>query len=169
MAAGATWSIGSHWLSIGAFILGAGFWIVMLPPLLARFALAPALPAGLMPTMAILAAPPVVGGNAWFVLHGKDVDGIQAGLRSAAVLFALVQLFLFPRYLKLHLSIASWSFSFTAAAATSYILHWLSLTTHPAAPVAGWIALIALSAFIALITVGNFRNTVRSVIRPRPF
>lgn len=59
-------------LGWGLFGVGASFSVVMTTILIVRLAFRPSLPDPLLPTMAILVAPPAVAGLAWFSLVGEE-------------------------------------------------------------------------------------------------
>lgn len=116
--------VGLTWFAIGAFVVGAFFWVVMTPVILTRLMLRPALPDALIPTLAIFVAPPAVAGTAWSLID-PVAGSIEYGLAALTVLMLLVQLALLPRYLKLDFSLGFWSFTFTFAAVGAYGIQWL--------------------------------------------
>ena len=84
-----------------------------------------------MPTMAILLAPPVVAGNAWFAINGHQADGVALGLAGYAVLMATTQLGLIPAYRTVPFGAGWWSFSFPYAAAAGNAIIWLAVEHTP--------------------------------------
>jgi tellurite resistance protein len=62
------------------FGYGMVCWLVLGSILLTRLFTQPLLPTPLLPTIAIEVAPPVVAGNAWFLLNGGRVDAVALGL-----------------------------------------------------------------------------------------
>lgn len=80
-------------LAYGSFGVAILFWVVIQTLLLARLATRPALPGPLVPSLAIMAAPPAVGGIAWFELTDGRFDHVQEALAGLAVLMLLIQLF----------------------------------------------------------------------------
>lgn len=100
-------TIGAPDTAIGVFAAAVLAWLLVAAALVARHAFFSPLPDALIPTMAIFAAPPVVGGNAWFAITAGDQpdDRIQIGLLGISVLLIGSQLMLLPRYRKLSFSL----------------------------------------------------------------
>src|SRR5258708_33003251 len=92
-------------------------------------------PAALFPTLAILIVPPVIAGNAYFVLTGGRIDLLAYVLAGFIVLMALVQLRLAPLYFKLPFSPGFWSFTFSYAATAAYALRWIHLAQFAGAAI----------------------------------
>jgi tellurite resistance protein len=137
--------------------------VVVFPLLLARLALMPALPDPLLPTLAILLAPPAVAGIAWFAMVGIEPDPLSIGFLGLLVLLLLMQFALIPRYLRLPFSIGFWSFTFPLAAATRYGIEWLSIAAFP-----GWqVAAFALVAVIAVLVGGVGIRSIVLVVAGR--
>ncbi len=82
-------------------------------------------PGYFLPTLAIELAPPAVGGLAWLAFGGS-MTGTDI-LGGYAVLMALVQVRLIPKYARLRFGSSFWAFTFAYAAAASFALHWLNL------------------------------------------
>lgn len=157
IAAASASAVGLHPLAVGAFAVGVLFWIVVFPLLLARLALMPPLPDPLLPTLAILLAPPAVAGIAWFDMVGIEPDPLSIGFLGLLVLLLLMQIALIPRYLRLPFSLGFWSFTFPLAAATRYGIEWLSIAAFP-----GW--QVAAFALVAVITVLVGGVGIRSIV-----
>jgi tellurite resistance protein len=151
-------------LAVGCFLLGCLFWIVVLTLLIARLAVRPPLPDPLVPTLAIIAAPPAVGGIAWFALHGGRADDVQAGLAAACVLMVLVQVFLLPRYLRTAFSLGFWSFTFPAAAVATYAVDWSRVAVPGGGDAA--VAVVALVLVTGLV-LGIATRTLLQLARDR--
>lgn len=156
-------TIGAPNTAIGVFGAAVLAWFFVGATLVARHAFFAPLPDALIPTMAIFAAPPVVGGNAWFAITAPDSpdDGVQIALLGIAVLLIGSQLMLLPRYRRVSFSLGFWSFTFTAAAAATYGIHWLALT-HPPGEVA-WIWLLFAAA---TLIVGGVAVRSLALLRP---
>lgn len=146
-------------LGWGAFGVGAFFWIVMSTLVILRLTVRATLPDPLVPTMAILVAPPAVAGLAWFALAGRNVGGVGAAggtgadvvpamLAGLGVLLLLVQLALVPRYRRLAFSLGFWSFTFPAAAVVSDASAWLDITQIPGWRVVTGVLLAALTVLV---------------------
>ena len=125
--------VGLGWMSFG---VGMICWVVLGSVILNRLFFRPALPAALIPTLAIEIAPPVVAGNTYFFLTGGRVDLFAYILAGYAVLMTLVQVRLVPVYLKLAFTPGFWGFTFSYAAAAGFALRWIGIA-HPR-PLYSW-------------------------------
>jgi tellurite resistance protein len=139
-------------------------WLLIGAVLVARHAFWPPLPDALVPTITIFAAPPVVGGNAWFAISapGSPDDRVQIALLGTGILLIGAQVMLIPRYRKLRFSLGFWSFTFTTAAAATYGIHWLALTSPPGATAWIWVLFAAATLIVGVIAL---RSLV--LLRPR--
>ena len=148
-------------LGWGLFAVGTFFWVAMTLLVLARLAFRPALPDPLVPTLAILVAPPGVAGVALFALAGDHPSAFAAAIAGLGVLLVLVQLALVPRYLKLRFSLGFWSFTFPTAAIATDAMVWVRIEAFP-----GWqvVTVVLLAAVTALI--GGIG--VRSIVEVAP-
>ena len=148
VAATAAASIGLTGLSIGAFAVATLFWAITLTILIVRIMVAPALPVALTPTLAIILAPPAVGGIAWFAINDGSPDPIAQTLAALLVVFFVMQLGFLPRYARLGFTIGFWSFTFPIAATARYAMEWLGLTRP-----AGWQILDVLLLAVATLVI----------------
>ena len=146
-------SIGLPAVAMGAFAVGVFFWLTIFPLLLARLAFLPALPDPLMPTLAILIAPPVVAGSAWFAMTGETDGPISQSLLALTVVMLLLQLTLVPRYLRLKFSLGFWSFTFPFAATAVYGIEWLSVVAFPDWQLFAWLLLGVVTVLIVGIGI----------------
>jgi tellurite resistance protein len=153
VAAEASAEAGFTGLGWGAFGVGAFFWVVMSTLVILRLTVRATLPDPLVPTMAILVAPPAVAGLAWFALAGPTVAGggtgvdvVPAMLAGLGELLLFVQLALVPRYRRLAFSLGFWSFTFPAAAVVGDASAWLGITQVP-----GW--RVVTGVLLAVLTV----------------
>jgi tellurite resistance protein len=140
------------------FGYGTICWLILGTIILLRLFTAPALPVPLRPTIAIEVAPPVVAGNAWFLLNGGHVDAVAAGLAGYAVLMVLVQLRLIPVYRRVPFGPGWWAFSFSYAAAFTVSVNWLAAGRVPGRT--GWTV-----AVLAVLTLGIVALAVPTVRR----
>lgn len=147
--------IGAPDTAIGIFAAAVLAWVLVGAALVARHGFFSPLPDALVPTMAIFAAPPVVGGNAWFAITAGDqpVDRIQIGLLGISVLLIGSQLMLLPRYRTLPFSLGFWSFTFTTTAAATYGIHWLAVTSPPGVTAWIWVLFAVATAIVGGIAV----------------
>ncbi|MGN8050202.1 transporter [Curtobacterium sp. 22159] len=144
VASATTHEVGLAWLSWPAFGVGVFFWVVMTGLLLIRLSFRPALPGPLVPSMAILVAPPSVAGFALFLLTDHRVTLFAQAIAGLGALLFLVQLALLPRYVRLRFTLGFWSFVFPAAAVASVAIEWLRVLDVPFAwaPTAVLLALL---------------------------
>ncbi len=156
VAATASAETGMNTLAIGAFAVGAFFWLVMTPVILARLMLLPPLTAPLAPTTAIFVAPPAVAGTAWFLIY-PDAGLVEYALAALTLVMLLVQLALVPRYRKLPFTLGFWSFTFPFAAVGGYGIQWLTLLRPT-----GWDLMV--DAITAGITVLVLVIGVKSIL-----
>jgi tellurite resistance protein len=163
VGASAAQAAGWSGVATGAFAVGMLFWVIVQTVLLVRLAVRPPLPDPLQPTLAIMVAPPAVGGLAWFAIQDGQIDTLQHGLTGATVLLLLVQIFLLPRYRRLSFSLGFWSFTFPFAAVGAYTVTWIGHAPHP---VAVSVTVLVLAATTTLIT-GIGARTLRDARRPQ--
>ena len=161
-----TAQIGLRDLAIGAFAVGAFFWVVISVVLLLRLAVRPALPAPLTPTLAVMTAPPAVGAAAWSTITGGHPDGLFDALTGMTVFMLLTQIALAPRYRALPFTLGHWGFVFPAATVGALAIRWLGLT-HPVAWQGAVIAILAvMTAFVAVVAARSVLGVVSSRLRP---
>lgn len=99
------------------FAVGMVFWIMLLTIVFNRILFHNPLPPKLLPTLAILIAPPAVG----FVGYAKLAGGLNDFGRilfGAALFFTFFVASQLPRFLKLPFSLAWWAYSFPLAGIT---------------------------------------------------
>lgn len=145
--------VGFPALAWGALAVGIFFWVVIFTLLLGRLAFRPPLPAPLVPTMAIIIAPPAVAGTAWFAITENrpgEIDDALAGLMDPML---LMQVGLLPRYRALPFSLGFWSFTFPSAAVGGYGMQWLAIKRPVAWEAASWAILAVITALIVAIGV----------------
>jgi tellurite resistance protein len=155
-----------HALAEASFGIGVIFWVVLSSMILKRLFTGAALPAALVPTMAIELGVASVAGSAYFAVAGRTVSFLAYALGGYAVLMVLIQVRLIPVYLRLSFTPGFWSFAFAYAAAAGDALGWLAIARPPGA--AGYaIAVIALlSALVAWIAFRTVVLTVRGQLFP---
>jgi tellurite resistance protein len=136
--------LGLGWMSFGSGVI---CWVILGSITLNRLFCQPGLPPGLVPTLAIEMAPPVLAGNAYFTLREGRLDLFAYILAGYALLMALMQVRLIPLYWKTPFALSFWAFTFPFAAGTSDALHWIAF----AQPVAGQVLGYGLLAAITLL------------------
>jgi tellurite resistance protein len=150
-------------LAFGAFTAGLFFWIIFFILVTVRLAMGPELPAALMPTQAILAAPPAIGGIAWLAISGEAPGLIFTGFLAMTALMVAVQLLWLPRYMSLPYTLGMWSFTFPAAAVALVVTHWVDLY----APPGGVFVVVILTAMVSVIVAMNLARSVLLIVSHR--
>jgi tellurite resistance protein len=153
ISAGSAAAIGNTPLAIAAFSMGTFFWAVIFIVLLARLALVAPLPGPLTPTLAILAAPPSVGGMAWLAMNGRTLDWVTVALFGSTIFMMLIQIALIPTYRRLQFTLGFWAFTFSMAAVASQVIVVSDLTRYPGWQIVAVAALVAVSALILTIAI----------------
>ncbi|MFN8125396.1 MAG: hypothetical protein U0R64_02640 [Candidatus Nanopelagicales bacterium] len=162
-------SVGLPAAAMMAFGLGIACWLLMGSIITNRNFVVSALPAVLVPTIAIDVAPPVVAGNAWFTMNpgsGSD-DVVQLMLAGCAVFLVLVQLRLLPKYRSLSFGPSFWAFTFSYCAVASYALRWIAVTQPSGATWLAWTVITVITAFLLVIAALSIRGLVRGTFLPR--
>jgi len=145
--------VGFPRLAAGSLVVGVAAWVLTTAAIFLRLARRPSLPDSLVPTLAILVAPPAIGSLAWLGISDGRADGVFVAMSAVAALMLLVQLWLLPRYLTLPFSVGHWSFTFPAASLAGLAMTWMRLEQPP-----GWRGItmgiaLATTALIGLIAV----------------
>ncbi len=156
---------GLGWMSFG---MGMISWLLLGPIIFNRLYFRPGLPAALMPMLAIVIVPPVIAGNAYFVLTDGRIDLLSYVLAGYTVLMAFVQLRLLPLYLKLKFSPGWWAFTFSYAAAAGYALRWMHLERFAGAAILGYGVLAAITLFIGAIALRSLVAFWQGKFLPTP-
>ena len=151
ITAAAAANIGNPALAFAAFGFGAFFWAVLFALLFVRLVLASPLPGPLTPTLAILVAPPSVGGMAWLAMNGHRIDAVGLVLFGLTAFMVLIQIALIPTYRKLHFSLGFWSFTFSAAAVASQTIALSRIANYDGWQVVAIAALVAVSILVVSI------------------
>lgn len=147
-----------------AFGIGLTSWLLVGPALLGRLFFRPMLAGALVPTLAIVLAPPAVGGIAYLALGGPGIGTEVLG--GCTVLMALAQVRLIPLYLHLRFGPGFWAFTFSYAATASYALDWLARERPPGHETYAVAVLVAITGFIAAIAVRSLITLARGQFLP---
>jgi tellurite resistance protein len=153
VGAGVAAKAGLPLLGWALFGIGVFFWAVMTVLLMMRLAFRASLPDPLVPTMAILVAPPGVAGVAWFALNGPHLSPGAAAIAGLGVMLALIQIALIPKYRRLRFSLGFWSFTFPTAAIVTFALLWARVSRFGGWQTVTVVLLGAVTIFIGLIAV----------------
>ncbi|RZL80107.1 MAG: potassium-tellurite ethidium and proflavin transporter [Rhodococcus sp. (in: high G+C Gram-positive bacteria)] len=141
--------IGLNWLAIGSFAIGLFFWVVISMLLFLRLALRPTMPAPLVPTLAIMIAPPAVGAAAWLTISNGRPDALFGALTALTAFMVMVQAPLLARYRALPFSHGFWSFTFPVASVVALAITCL----HLAQPIAWRVITIGLLGAVTILVV----------------
>ena len=136
------------WASFG---VGVFCWALLGATILSRLMFRSALPAPLVPTLAIEAAPPAVAGIAYFAVTGGATSFVAYGLGGYAVFMALVQLRFIPLYVRLRFSPGLWAFTFSYATVATDALLWIDITRPSARTAYAVLILVLITGLVAAI------------------
>jgi tellurite resistance protein len=150
------------------FGYGAVCWIMLGAIILARLFSCPPLPTALVPTLAIELAPPVVAGNAWFMVNGNRADTVAYLLAGYAVLMVLVQIRLVQLFVRVPIMAGGWAYSFSYVAALSVGIRWLAVEQVQARQVITYCLLGVFSLGIAALAFRTILEIRRGTFPPRP-
>ncbi|MFJ3407383.1 transporter [Promicromonospora sp. NPDC090134] len=153
VAASAADAIGLRALGWAAFGVASLFWVVMTTLLIARLISRPPLPDALVPTLAVVVAPPAVGGLALFALTDHVSTPLSLAFAGLTAILAMAQIALIPRYRRLSFTLGFWSFTFPVAAVVSYTITWLGVGAVPGAEYIALVLAVATTVFVAWIGV----------------
>jgi tellurite resistance protein len=156
-----------HALAEASFGLGLICWLVLGSNIQYRLFFRGALPAALVPTLAIEMAPPVVAGFSWFAVTGGSTGLVSRFLAGYAILMALVQVRFIPLYARLKFSIGFWAFTFSYAATATDAMLWLRFARAPGARAWGTLVLILITLMITAIAVRTVVAIARGQFFPR--
>jgi tellurite resistance protein len=167
LAAQSLATIGHPALATGFFATGMLFWLLVGAVLFVRFVTGPAIPAALLPTLAIVSAPPAVAGNAWWVLTGGTPSIVLTALAGTMVAFLLPHAFLVHRYVRSGFAIGFWALTFTTAASATYAMRLLTSANVGALGTAlAWVVVALATVIVGSIAARSIRLVVhRSPVR----
>jgi tellurite resistance protein len=141
--------VGFRSVGVAAFGIGVVCWLMLGSVLLNRLFLRGPLPASLVPSLAIEAAPPAIAGIAYLALSGPRIGTDIFG--GYTVLMVLVQVRLLPLYLRLRFESSFWLFAFAYASVASYALGWLDLSRPAGYQGYAVVILVLITGFIGVI------------------
>jgi tellurite resistance protein len=166
IGSGGSAALGHRTLAMALFGYGLICWLILGAIIFLRLVAAPALPPPLRPTIAITVAPPVVAGNAWFLMNGGHLDAVAAGLAGYAALMVLAQLPLIPVYRRVPFGPGWWAFSFSYAAAFTLAVSWLAAGRVPGHGLWTVTLLAVLTLGVATLVVPTVRRLARETYLP---
>ncbi|SDI49164.1 SLAC1 anion channel family protein [Aliiruegeria lutimaris] len=121
-------SLGFVELSWLFFSAGLVFWFVLLVLVMNRLIFHDPLTRRLLPTLAILIAPPAVGFLAWINLNGGQADAFARILLNAAFVFAAIVAVQAPKIRTSPFALSWWALSFPMAALTVATFRFAAIT-----------------------------------------
>lgn len=150
-------------MALMSFSIGMVLWLALLPTVMLRVLVHDQpLPAKLLPSLAILVAPPAVGMVSTLTLFPSTAENLAKVLYFAAVGFVLIVLLRLPDYLNTPFGIPAWAFSFPLAAFT---VGTLIMAGAPGAPaIYEWLAWGLLTLTTGLIAM-LYYLTLRAIAR----
>ncbi|MBM6399332.1 SLAC1 anion channel family protein [Phycicoccus sonneratiae] len=154
--------VGSVEVAWFAFGVGVVFWLALLPLVLHRLLLHDSpLPERLLPTVAILAAPPAVSLLAWQALTGTADGPVVRILGAATLAFVLLLAAHLPRLRRLPFGLPWWAYTFPLAAAAA-----AAVSVAGTRPQVGYDVVAAgLLVVATVVVVGVAGLTVRTATR----
>lgn len=167
VAAGEAATFGYDALARLLFGVGAISWLLLGGIVLHHLVGQARLPKPLLPTMAILLAPPVVAGNAWFAINGGRGDDVALALAGYAGLMLIVQVGLLPAYRGVPFGPGWWSFSFPFAATTANAITWLAVEHVPGGDAWTYAFLAAITAFVGYLAARTVAALAHHGFLPR--
>jgi tellurite resistance protein len=145
------------------FSVGLLFWLILFSIIFYRLVFHPPMPGKLVPTLAILLAPPSVGFISYVLLNGS-VDNFARILYYAALFILLLLLSQAGRFLRLRFALSTWAYSFPLAAMTVASTVMLQHTGMPLFSLLSHAVLMLLVVIIALLLVRTIRAIRRDEI-----
>jgi tellurite resistance protein len=134
-----------------SFGIGIICWFLLGSILLNRLFFRPGLPAALVPTLAIEAAPPAVAGVAYYAISGGAADPVAYVLAGYALLMTLVQLRFLRIYARLRFGPGFWAFTFSYSAVATDALLWIARDRGAGATAIAVVVLACITIFILSI------------------
>jgi tellurite resistance protein len=151
------------WASFG---VGVFCWALLGATILSRLMFRSALPAPLVPTLAIEAAPPAVAGIAYFAVTGGATSFVAYALGGYAIFMALVQVRFVPLYVRTRFAPGSWAFTFSYAVVATDALLWIALTRPPARTAYAVLILVLITGLVAAIAARTILAIARGQFLP---
>jgi tellurite resistance protein len=142
------------------FSIGLVFWLVLQTIVFNRMIFHHPLPAKLVPTLAILLAPPAVGFVAYVKLAGA-IDGFARVLFYTALFTGLLLLALLRRFAGLRFFLSWWAYSFPLAALTIAAIVMYRFTALGFFAALAW----ALLALLTAVVLGLVARTLMAIAR----
>ena len=149
------------------FSAGLIFWIVLLVLVMNRLIFHDPLPGRMVPTLAILIAPPAVAFLSWLQLNGGLLDPAARIFYAAALVFAALALTQLFRLRGQPFALSWWALSFPVAALTIATFRFGALAQSTAHSIAGFACLFILVVIVALLAFRTGQAVARhEICRP---
>lgn len=139
------------------FSFGLLFWILLFTIVLYRKLFHEPLPEKLMPTIAILIAPPAIGFVSYMALNGGEIDVLARLLYYNGLLLAVIVFSLFPRLVKIPFALSWWAYTFPLDALAISSLIYSEATQAAGVQMAASVALVLATLMNALVAWRTFR------------
>lgn len=154
---------GATELSWFGFAVGVVFWVALLAMVLSRlFVHEQPVPPKLLPTLAVLIAPPAVAMLSYLRLEPESAAGpVPRVLYYTALFFALLFAAQVNRLRRLPFFLSWWAYSFPLAALSVATTTMVDLVGGWFLTGAAWVFLVAVSALVVLLTVRTAASMVR--------
>lgn len=146
------------------FAAGLTFWVILLVVVMVRLVFHDPLPGKMVPTLAILIAPPAVALLAWLQLNGGQVDAFARYLYGAAIVFAALVITQAGKLRGVPFALSWWALSFPIAALTIATLRFGALTGSHGHVLAANGLLALLIAIIGTLLLFTARAVMRGEI-----
>ena len=146
------------------FSAGLIFWIVLLVLVMNRLIFHDPLPGRMVPTLAILIAPPAVAFLAWLQLNGGQLDAFARLLYGTAIVFLALALTQTGHLRRLPFALTWWALGFPVAALTIATFRFGALAPSPQHILAGYAGLLALLTIVAVLLFQTGRAALRGDI-----
>jgi tellurite resistance protein len=141
------------------FSFGLIFWLLLFTIVLYRKLFHDPIPAKLMPTFAILVAPPAIGFVSYMALNGGQIDALARILYYVALLLAAIVVSLFPKLVKIPFGLPWWAYTFPMDALAIASLIYAGATRASGVEMVASVAL----ALATMINIWVAYKTVRAI------
>lgn len=146
------------------FSAGLAFWMVLLVLVMNRLIFHDPLPGRMVPTLAILIAPPAVALLSWLQLNGGVLDAPARLFYGTALVFAALALTQVAKLRGQSFALSWWALSFPVAALTIATFRFGALAQSEAHVVAGFLCLAALAVIVGALLARTALAVVRHEI-----
>lgn len=157
--------VGSVEVSWFFFSFGMVFWVALLPLVMGRLLVHPhVVPGALLPTLAVLVAPPAVAMVSWLRLVPDSGPVVPTILFNSALGFLLVVLARLSVLVRLPFAMPWWAYTFPMGALTVAALSHAERTESIGYDALAWALLAATSALVAAVGLLTVRAMARHEI-----